>query len=80
MFHKGFFVAKEGSSDLKNVRKRRFFKKTLTEWFFVESKMVLHMASLWRTFQAPLFLRVYIYIYIYIYITQMLNIMPVHVV
>jgi len=29
---------KEGSSDYKKVRKGWFFKETLTEWFFVESK------------------------------------------
>ncbi len=34
-------MAKEGSSDNKKVRKRWFFKETLTEWFFVEPKMVL---------------------------------------
>ncbi len=35
-FTKGFFVAKEGSSDYKKVRKRWFFKEPLNEWFFVE--------------------------------------------
>ncbi len=39
------FVAKEGSSDDKKVRKRWFFKEPLTEWFFVEPKMVI-LASL----------------------------------
>ncbi len=34
-------MAKEGSSDYKKVRKRWFFKEPLTEWFFVEPKMVL---------------------------------------
>ncbi len=34
-------MAKQGSSDYKKVRKRWFFKETLTEWFFVEPKMVL---------------------------------------
>ncbi len=34
MFHKRFFVAKEGSSDYKKLRKRWFFKEPLTEWFF----------------------------------------------
>ncbi len=34
-------MAKEGSSDYKKVRKRWFFKEPLTEWFFVETKMVL---------------------------------------
>ncbi len=34
-------MAKEGSSDYKKVRKRWFFKESLTEWFFVEPKMVL---------------------------------------
>ncbi len=33
-------MAKEGSSDYKKV-KRCFFKEPLTEWFFVEPKMVL---------------------------------------
>ncbi len=27
-------MEKEGSSDLKKVRKRWYFKETLTEWFF----------------------------------------------
>ncbi len=40
-FHERFFVAKEGSSDYKKVRKRWFFKEPLTEWFFVEPKMVI---------------------------------------
>ncbi len=35
------FVAKEGSSDYKKVRKRWFFKESLTEWFFVEPKIVI---------------------------------------
>ncbi len=34
-------MAKEGSSDYKKVRKKCFFKEPLTEWFFVEPKMVL---------------------------------------
>ncbi len=34
-------MAKEGTSDYKKVRKRWFFEETLTEWFFVEPKMVL---------------------------------------
>ncbi len=34
-------MVKEGSSDYKKVRKRWFFKEMLTEWFFVEPKMVL---------------------------------------
>ncbi len=51
-------MVKEGSLDYKNVRKRRFFKEPLTEWFFVEPEMVL-MASLEEPFEAPLFLRVY---------------------
>ncbi len=33
-------MAKEGSSDYKKVRKRWIFKEPLTEWFFVEPKMV----------------------------------------
>ncbi len=41
LFHKRFFVAKEGSSNYKKYKKRLFFKKTLTEWLFVEPKMVL---------------------------------------
>ncbi len=35
------FVVKEGSSDYKKVRTIWFFKEPLTEWFFVEQKMVL---------------------------------------
>ncbi len=31
---------KEGSSDFKKVRKRWFFKESLTEWLFVEPIMV----------------------------------------
>ncbi len=38
--HKSFFVVKEGSSDYKKVRKTSFFKEPLTEWFFVEPKVV----------------------------------------
>ncbi len=60
-------MVKEGSSDYKKVRKRWFFKEPLTEWFFVEPKMVLcgtkngsSMASLEEPFEAPLFLRVYL--------------------
>ncbi len=34
-------MVKEGSSDYKKLRKRWFFKQPLTEWFFVEPKMVL---------------------------------------
>ncbi len=41
LFIKRLFVVKEGSSDYKKVRKRCFFKEPLTEWFFVEPKMVL---------------------------------------
>ncbi len=40
---------KEGSSDDKKVRKRRFFKEHLTEWFFVEPKMFL----LWHCCEEP---------------------------
>ncbi len=40
LYHKRFFVAKEGSLDDK-VRKRWFFKEPLTEWFFVEQKRVI---------------------------------------
>ncbi len=40
LFHKKLFVAKEGSSDYKKVRKRWFFKEPLTDWFFVEPQMV----------------------------------------
>ncbi len=50
-------MVKEGSSDYKKLRKRWFFKEPLTEWFFVEPKMVL--LSLEEPFEAPLFLRVY---------------------
>ncbi len=40
-------MVKEGTLDHKKVRKRWFFKEPLTEWFFVEPKMVLSsMASL----------------------------------
>ncbi len=42
-------MAKEGSSDYKKVRKRWFFKEPLTEWFFVEPKMVL----LWHRCEEP---------------------------
>ncbi len=67
LFHKKLFVVKEGSSDYKTVRKRWFFNEPLTEWFFVEPKMViLSMASLEERFEAPLFLRVYILILILI--------------
>ncbi len=34
-------MVKKGSSDYKNVSKSRFFEEPLTEWFFVEPKMVL---------------------------------------
>ncbi len=63
-------MAKEGSSDYKKVRKRWFFKEPLTEWFFVEPKMVLLWHRCEEPIEAPLFLRVYsIYtVYIYIYI------------
>ncbi len=44
-----FFVAKEGSSDYKKVRKGCFFKEPLTEWFSVEPKMVL----LWHRCEEP---------------------------
>ncbi len=57
LFHKRFFVVKEGSSDYKNVRKRRFFKEHLTEWFFTMNGS--SMASLEEPFEAPLFVRVY---------------------
>jgi len=36
-------MVKEGPSDDKKVRKRWFFKEILTEWFFVEPKMVRHL-------------------------------------
>ncbi len=48
---------KEGSSDYKKVRKRWFFKEPLTEWFFVEPKMVLLWHRCEEPFEAPLFLR-----------------------
>ncbi len=54
LFHKMLFVVKEGSSDYKKVRKRWFFKKPLSEWFFVEPKMV-PLASLEEPFVGPLF-------------------------
>ncbi len=40
-------VKKDYSSDYKKVRKRWFFKEPLTEWFFVESNMVI----LWHCFE-----------------------------
>ncbi len=52
-------MAKEGSSDYKKVRKRWFFKEPLTEWFFVEPKMVLLWHHCEEPFEAPLFLRVW---------------------
>ncbi len=42
-------MAKEGSSDYKKVRKILFFKEPLTEWFFVEPKMVI----LWHCCEEP---------------------------
>ncbi len=51
-------MAKEGSSDYKKVRKRWLFKEPLTEWFFVEPKMVLLWHCCEEPFEAPLFLRV----------------------
>ncbi len=42
-------MVKEGSSDYKKLRKRWFFKEPLTEWFFVEPKMVL----LWHRCEEP---------------------------
>ncbi len=57
LFHKRFFVAKE-VSDYKKVRKRWIFKEHLTEWFFVETKMVLLWHRFEEPFEAPLFLRV----------------------
>ncbi len=49
-------MANQGSSDYKKVRKIWFFKETLTEWFFVEPKMVL----ICHRCEEPLFLRVYV--------------------
>ncbi len=49
LFHKGFFVVKEGSSDYKKAIKRWFFKEPLTEWFFVEPKIVV----LWHRCEEP---------------------------
>ncbi len=51
-------MAKEGSSDYKKVRKRWFFKEPLTEWFFVEPKMVLQWHRCEEPFEASLLLRV----------------------
>ncbi len=34
-------MVKEVSSDYKKVRKRLFFKEPLTEWFFVETEIIL---------------------------------------
>ncbi len=42
-------MVKEGSSDYKKAIKRWFFKETLTEWFFVEPKIVL----LWHRCEEP---------------------------
>ncbi len=39
-------MVKEGSLDYKKLRKRRFFKEPLTEWFFVEPKNGSSMASI----------------------------------
>ncbi len=58
LFHKRFFVAKEGSPDYKKVRKRWLFKEPLTEWFFVEPKLVLLWHRCEEPFEATLFLRV----------------------
>ncbi len=52
---------KEGFSDYKKIRKRWFFKESLTEWFYVEPKKFSSMASLEEPYEAPLFLRVYYY-------------------
>ncbi len=41
----------KGSSDYKTVRKRWFFKEPLTEWFFVEPKMVI----LWHRLKKHLY-------------------------
>ncbi len=49
LFHKRFFVAKEGSSDYKKVRKRWFFKEPLTEMVLCGTKMVL-----WHRCEEPL--------------------------
>ncbi len=49
LFHKSYFVAKEGSSDYKKIRKRWFFKEPLTEWFFAEPKIVI----LWHLCEEP---------------------------
>ncbi len=46
-------LTSEHSSDYKKVRKRWFFEEPLTEWFFVEPKMVLlwhRLKNLWSTF------------------------------
>ncbi len=58
-FTKGSLWWKEGSSDYKKVSKRWFFKEPLTEWFFMEPKMVLLWHRCEEPFEAPLFLRVY---------------------
>ncbi len=60
-------MVKEGSSDYKKVRKRWFFKEPLTEWFFVEPKMVLLWDRCEEPFEAPLFLRVNLYKLFYIH-------------
>ncbi len=44
-------MVKEGTiSDYINVRKRWFFKEPLTEWFFVEPRMVI----VWHRCEEPL--------------------------
>ncbi len=53
-------MVKEGSSDYKKVRKRWFFKEPLTEWFFVEPKMVLLWHLLKNLLKHLYFLRVYL--------------------
>ncbi len=53
-------MVKEGYLDYKKLRKRWFFKESLTEWFFfLEPKNGSSMASLEEPFEAPLFLRVH---------------------
>ncbi len=51
-------MVKECSSKYKKVKKRWLFKDPLTEWFFVEPKMVLLLHRCEEPFEAPLFLRV----------------------
>ncbi len=56
-------MAKDGSSDYKKLRKRWFFKDPLTEWLFMEPKMVLLWHHCEEPFEAPLFLKCNVFVY-----------------